>query len=65
MNQVRMRAAVAAALKERKVVGILNSGRLREPADGLRQQMGIVGHLHSLGDLGFRQRVLRACSWCE
>ncbi len=60
-----MRAAVAAALKERKVVGILNRRRLREPADGLGQQMRVVRHLHALGDLGLRQWVFGACSWSE
>jgi hypothetical protein len=60
VDQVGMRAAVTAALEEREVLGILNRGRLGEPTDGLRQQTGVVGHLHSLGDFRFRQRVLCA-----
>jgi hypothetical protein len=59
MHQVGVRASVTAALKEREVVGILNGGRLGEPADGLRQEMGKVGHFHALGDLGFRMRMFR------
>jgi hypothetical protein len=58
MHQMGVGAAVTAALKEGEVVGILNGGRLGEPADGLRQEMGVVGHFHSRGDLRFRKRML-------
>ena len=57
VDQVRMRAAVPAALKKREVVGILNRRRLRKLADRFRQQMRVVRHLHPLGDLGLRQGV--------
>ena len=42
VDQVRMRAAVAAALQEREVLGVLDRRWLREPADGLGQELGIV-----------------------
>ena len=63
-DQVRVRAAVAAALEERQVVGVLNRRRLREPADRLRQQVRVVGHLDPLRDLRLAERRLRRCSWC-
>ena len=55
VDQVRVRAAVAAALQERQVLGVLDRRRLREPADRLRQQAGVVGHLHPLRNLRLRQ----------
>ena len=51
VDQVRVRAAVAAALQERQVLGVVNRRRLREPADRLRQQVREVRHLHALGNL--------------
>jgi hypothetical protein len=59
VDQVRVRAAVAAALKERQVLGILNRRGLRKPADGLGQQMRVVRNLHAPGDLGLGERVFR------
>ena len=58
VDQVRVRAAVAAALKERQVLGVLDGGRLGEPADAFGEQVGVVGHLDPLGDLGLGERVL-------
>ncbi len=59
VNQVRMRPAVASSLEEREVLGVLDGRRLGEPADRLGQEVGIVGHLDPLGDLGLGERVLR------
>ena len=52
VDEVRVRAAVAAALQEREVLGVLDRRRLREPADRLREQVRVVGHLDALRDLG-------------
>ena len=57
VHQVRMRAAVAAALQERQVLGVLDRGRLREALDRLRQQVRVVRHLHALGNLRLGQRL--------
>ena len=45
VDEVRVRAAVAAALQERQMLGVLNRLRLREPLDRLGQQVRVVGHL--------------------
>ena len=57
VDQVRMRPAVAAALEEREVLGVLDGRRLGEPADRLGQEVGIVRHLDPLGDLGLGERM--------
>ena len=44
--------AVAAALDEGEVVGVLDG--LRELLDGLGEQVGVVGDVHLLGDLCLR-----------
>ena len=51
VDEMRVRAAVAAALQEGEVIGILDRCRLREPADRLGSRRGVVGHLHALRDL--------------
>src|SRR5262245_42177990 len=50
IDQVRMRAAVASALDERKVLGVVNLRRLREFSNGLWQQISIIRHGHLFGD---------------
>ena len=52
-----MAAAVAAALQEPQVVGVLDRRRLRELADRLRQQPREVGHLHPPRDLRLGERA--------
>ena len=58
VGQVRVRAAVAAALEERQVVGVLDRRGLRELADRLGQQVGVVGHLDALRESPARERLL-------
>src|SRR5437870_543170 len=61
VSQMGMAAAVTAALQERQVLGILDGGRLREASDRLRQQAGVIRHLHALGNLRLAERFfLRA-----
>ena len=55
VGQVRVRAAVAAALEERQMLRVLDRRRLREAADRLRQETGVVGDFHPLGHLRLRQ----------
>src|SRR5918993_1767567 len=58
VDQVRMRTAVAASLQEREVLGVLDCGRLREAAEGLRRQVREVRPLDARRDLRFAQRLL-------
>src|SRR4051812_6510568 len=52
VDQVRMTAAMAAALEKREVVGVLNRSRLREAANGFGEAAGVIGNLRALGDFG-------------
>src|SRR5262249_22552729 len=54
VHEVRMRAAVPAALDKRKVLRVVDLCRLREAADRLGKQVGIVGNLDTRGNLGLR-----------
>src|SRR6185369_12085044 len=54
VRQVWVRAAMAAALHERQVLGVLDRRRLGELADRLRQELCKVRHLDPLRYLGFR-----------
>ena len=56
-----MRAAVAAALQERQVLGVLDRGRLREALNRLRQQVREIGDFDALGISGSVSGA-RACS---
>ena len=48
---MRVRAAVAAALQEAEVLGVMDFAGLGELADWLGEQVGVVGHGDLLGDL--------------
>src|SRR5437773_4165676 len=54
-----MATAVATALQERQVLGVLNRRRLSELADRLGQQLRVIRHLDALGDRRLGERFLR------
>jgi len=62
VGQVRVAAAVAAALHEAQVRGIVD--RAGELANRVREAARIIRHLHALGNLTFRQalEVNHGCS---
>lgn len=51
VDEVRVRAAVAAALQEAEVVGVVDFAGERELADRFGEQVGVIGHGDLLGDL--------------
>jgi hypothetical protein len=59
MDQMRVRAAVAAPLEEREVVGVLDLGRFGEPANPFGEKPRVIGDGDPLGDLGLGERFFR------
>src|SRR5262245_6217795 len=51
VDQVRVRAAMAAALNKRQMFGVVYFGGLRKATDRLRQEMCEVGDCHLFGNL--------------
>ena len=48
---------MTASLKERKMLGVLDCGRLCESANGLGQKVSVVGHRDARGDFRLGERL--------
>src|SRR5262249_46217309 len=59
VRQMRMAAAMTAALQEREMVGVLNGSRLGEFSNRFGEQVREIGDRDPLGNVQFGERMFR------